>query len=75
MAIDIYGNRKHIVLALALVKFFEFLVFHEVLIYWHIREVMKYWAQNITKCVVNLWTLIVYLKSTFMNYTGFKFSK
>ena len=62
-------------LALTLVKFFEFLVFDEMLIYKHINEVMKYWAVNITKCVVNLWKLIVYLQSTFMNYPGFQISK
>ena len=33
---------------------------------------MKYWAPNITKCVVNLWKLIVYFESTFMNYLDYK---
>ena len=36
---------------------------------------MKYCAPNINKYIVNLWKLIAYLESTFMNYPGFQISK
>ena len=36
---------------------------------------MIYCAPNINKYIVNLSKLIAYLKSTFMNYPGFQFSK
>ena len=42
MAID--TDIESILVALTLVNFFEFFVFHEVLIYWHINVVIKYWA-------------------------------
>ena len=35
---------------------------------------MKYCAPNINKYIVNLWKLITYLESSFMNYPGFQFS-
>ena len=38
--------------------------FTKVLIYEYINQVMKYWAPNINKCIVNLWELIAYLEST-----------
>ena len=34
---------------------------------------MIYCASNINKYTVNLWKLIAYLESTFMNYPGFQF--
>ena len=36
---------------------------------------MIYCAPNINKYIVNLWKVIAYLESTFMNYPGFQFSK
>ena len=40
-----------------------------------INEVIKYLAPNINKSIANLWKLVAYLESTFMNYPGFQFSK
>ena len=58
MVIDIYEYRKCVVLELTMVKISEFLAFHELLMYLYINQVMKYWALNINKCIVNLWKLI-----------------
>ena len=55
MRIDIYTYRKYVVLVLISMKFLQFLVFHEVLIYQYINELMKYRAPNINKYIVNLW--------------------
>ena len=71
MLIDKYEHQKYVVLSLTLVKNLEFLVFHEVLVYQYINELMKYWVTDINKSIVNLWKLIAYLESTFMNYPEF----
>ena len=36
---------------------------------------MIYCAPKYQQYIVNLWKLIAYLESTFMNYSGFQFSK
>ena len=45
------------------------------LIYLYLNKLMIFCAPNINKYIVNLWKLIAYLESTFMNYPGFRFSK
>ena len=42
MGIETYKYQKFVVLALTLVKIFDFLAFHEVLIYKYYNELIKY---------------------------------
>ena len=75
MRIDIYKYQKYVVLALTSMKFFQFLVFHEVLIYLYINEIVIYWAPDINKWIINIRILTLYLESTSMNQHIFQFSK
>ena len=75
MRIDIYTYRKYVVLALTWIKLLQFFVFHEVLIYLFINELIIYWAPDINKWIINMRILTLYLESTSMYQHMFQFSK
>ena len=51
------------------------LVFHEVLKYYYINDVIKYLIPDINKYIVHQQNVITYLEFTYMNYTKSQFSK
>ena len=75
MRTEIYRYQKLIVLALPLVKIFDFLAFLRGINIILIYELDKYWKRDNNKYIIYVRNLTAYLESTPMNYPRHQISK